>query len=90
MKRKSYLADDSSLDVNVASEPAVAYSTNREHTYQYDSDKVTYAPQPILEPDEKLRNAISVDEFKEIAREIVGKVHYNFYGNERLVDPRNT
>ncbi len=44
--------------------------------------------QPILEPDDDYRRAISCDEFKERALETVEKVHRKFYGNEREVSPR--
>jgi len=41
--------------------------------------------QEILEPDDDLRSAISAEEFRKRAREIVKKVHHNFYGNERKI-----
>jgi hypothetical protein len=45
--------------------------------------------QPILEPDDDLRRAISAEEFRKSAIEIVEKVHHKFYGNEREVSPGN-
>jgi hypothetical protein len=46
--------------------------------------------QEILHPDDDLRSAISAEEFKKQALDIVDKVHYKFYGDERQVCPRNT
>ncbi len=48
----------------------------------------TATEQPIHQPDEKLRRAITCDEFKQRALETVEKVHRKFYGNEREVSPR--
>ncbi len=54
---------------------------------------LTYEPnveeQPILEPDEDFYNAISAEEFRARALEIVEKVHRKFYGNERKICPKN-
>ncbi len=46
--------------------------------------------QPLLEPDEDLRRALSGEEFRKSALEIVEKVHRKFYGNEREVSPGNS
>ncbi len=46
--------------------------------------------QPVLEPDDDLRRAISGEEFKQRALETVEKVHRKFYGNEREVSPRRS
>ena len=51
--------------------------------------EMQYPPQPILEPDDDFRRAISADEFRKMAHEIVEKVHYKFYGNERRIYPGN-
>ena len=48
-----------------------------------------YPPQPFLEPDDDLRRAISADEFRKRALEVVEKVHFKFYGNERRISPGN-
>ena len=48
-----------------------------------------YPPQPFLEPDDDLRRAISADEFRKMALEVVEKVHFKFYGNERRISPGN-
>ena len=45
--------------------------------------------QKILKPDDKLRSAISGEEFRKSALEIVEKVHHKFYGNERKIYPGN-
>jgi uncharacterized Zn finger protein len=45
--------------------------------------------QKILQPDDDFYNALSAEEFKKKAIEIVKKVHHKFYGNERKVCPVN-
>jgi len=44
--------------------------------------KRQYPEQPILEPDDDFYNAISGDEFKKKALEIVEKVHNMYYPNK--------
>jgi len=48
----------------------------------YASEEKIYPEQPILEPDEDFYNAISGDEFKKRALEIVEKVHNAYYLNK--------
>ena len=38
-----------------------------------------YPPQPFLEPDDDLCRAISADEFRKRALDVVEKVHFKFY-----------
>jgi hypothetical protein len=92
MEKTNYIKPDCT-DVNVVSEPEMAYTYTNQNDYETilvgKFDEVTSRPQKILQPDDDLRNAISGEEFKKIAREIVRKVHYEFYGNERQVYPGN-
>ncbi len=56
--------------------------------------QISYQPsieeQAVLQPDDDLHQAITAEEFKESALNIVEKVHHKFYGNEREVSPRNS
>ena len=52
-------------------------------------DTATKREQKILQPDDDLRRAITGKEFRKSAMEIVEKVHYKFYGNERKIHPTN-
>ena len=66
MKPKSYLTDDSSLDINMASEPDIAYNyvnqSDGEVLLVENFDKIASRPQKILQPDDDLRRAITIDE----------------------------
>ena len=93
MKPKPYNMDDHSLDTNSVREPEMTYAytspSERDAFLIEKFDKIAYPPQPVFEPDEDFYNSISGEEFKKMALEIVRKVHHKYYGNERLVDPRN-
>ena len=79
MKHKPYNTDDSSLEVNIVSEPEMTYAyvnqNERDAVLIEKFDEITYPPQPILEPDEKLHNAISMDELKESVLAHIDKLY---------------
>ena len=69
--------------LNLARKEDVCIQNDDEGMYHllYTPIKTKYSPQPILEPDEDFYRAISADEFKKRALEIVEKVHNQYYLN---------
>jgi hypothetical protein len=67
------------------------YIQNGENMFQlmYKQINNTNAYDEVLEPDDDFRRALSVEEFRKKAIEVVEKVHHKFYGNERKICPRN-
>ena len=69
MKRQSYQTDNPTFDtVNTVNEPEVAYTYINQNDCEsaiLRFDEVSSKPQILLEPDDKLRRAITIEELKE-------------------------
>ena len=76
------------FDMAIDEKICIKRGKNRFHLLYAPNEKQV-SPQPILEPDEDFYRAISAEEFRKSAIEIVEKVHQKFYGNERKICPRN-
>jgi hypothetical protein len=86
MKRKPYQTDDSTLDINMASEPEMAYTYANQNDCEtmfigksnsvegFAVDEITSKPQKILQPDDDLRRAITMDELRESVHEHIRKL----------------
>ena len=69
------------FDLAVNENVVIRRGKNRFHVV-YVPIKKQYPEQPILEPDDDFYNAISGNEFKKKALEIVEKVHNMYYPNK--------
>ena len=69
--------------LSLARKEDVCIQNDEEGMYRllYTPIEMKYPPQPIFEPDEDFYRAISADEFKKRALEIVEKVHNQYYLN---------
>jgi hypothetical protein len=78
MKKSNYIKPDSEDDVNMVSEPAMVYGyvnqTHYEPSLIERVEEITPRPQKILQPDDDLRNAITIDELRESAHEHIRKL----------------
>jgi hypothetical protein len=66
MKKTNYIEPNSG-DTNIVSEPEMAYTYENKRDSESilvgKFDEITYPPQKILQPDDDLRNAITMEEF---------------------------
>jgi hypothetical protein len=81
MKKSNYIKPDSEDDANILSEPAMTYGyanqTHYEPTLIERIEEITPRPQKILQPDDNLRRAITMDQLREQTHKVIDKFFAN-------------